>query len=632
MSSTEISEQRKRPMKTRASTAYREPGQVILGRTLPSLMDEASQFHPSDRAFNRWTGHRWESLSIEQFRSRSEELAVGMQGLDLAKGDRVCLFMHSDLYFAVADMGCLIGGLVDVPIYLTHTPETIRYVLEHAQARALIVSDLELLERLSGALGRLPQLKTIMVAETPENGLPSWPLLEEKGIDLLAMREVTLRGRKALEQNPNAAEELKSEIHAHDLATIVYTSGTTGNPKGVMLSHQNFSFDALASFSGTDGLDKGDDNVAISFLPLTHVFARMMHYGYLSYGVPVYFTTPELLAEHLRSVRPTTFATVPRVLEKFYDKIRQKGEEQRGLRRGVFNWGLRLARRYQLGERRQRISGLSRRLSDRLVFSKWREALGGRLRFVICGGAALRPDLANFFAAAGIPILQGYGLTETSPVITFNRPTFNRAGTVGLPLAGVEVRVAEDGEILTRGPHVMKGYYRNPQGTREAIDEQGWLHTGDIGCFTKEGLLQVTDRKKSLFKLSTGKYVTPQPLEHRLNESLLVDQAVIVGRGQRFAAALIFPDSEELQRLAREFGLSPESPEQLVEEPQIQEHFQELVEAANLGLEPWSTIKRFRVIPAPLTVESGLLTPTLKVMRSKVEAAFADQIQTMYQE
>ncbi len=618
-------------MRLIARTRYKEPGQVVLGRTLPSLLDEACRANPTPHAFNQWTGKRWESLSSEDFRVRSQELALGLLERDLAKGDRVCLFMHSDLYFAVADMACLVAGLIDVPIYLTHTPDTIRYVLRHAQARALMVSDIELLGRLSGALSALPQLKTIIVAE-PGGELPSWPILEEKGIALLSMRKVTEQGRRRLEADPEAAERLESEIHAHETATIVYTSGTTGPPKGVMLSHENLSFNSLASFSGLDGLDKGQGHTALSFLPLTHVFARMMHYGYLNYGMPVYFTTVEMLGEHLKSVQPTTFATVPRVLEKFFDKIRQKGAEQRGLKRGVFNWSLRLARRYQLGRKRQKISSLSQRLSDRLVFSKWREALGGRLQFVISGGAALRPDLANVFAAAGIQVLQGYGLTETSPVITFNRPPLNRAGTVGLPLAGVEVKIAEDGEVLTRGPHVMKGYYRNPQGTRECIDAEGWFHTGDIGRFTDEGLLEITDRKKSLFKLSTGKYVTPQPLEDQLNHSPLIDQVVIVGRGEKFCAALVFPDLLEVGRLGQELDVEADTPEAILEEPSVLEVFQQLVDEANRGLPPWSTIKRFELIATPLTVESGLLTPTLKVKRPQVEAAFASEIERMYEE
>lgn len=617
--------------KLKAKPLYREPGQVVLDRTLPSLMDEACVTCPTPQAFNQWSGTDWNSLSSEEFRERSQALAVGLLELDLARGDRVSLFMHSDLYFAVADMACLVAGLVDVPIYLTHTPEIIRYILKHAQARALIVSDTELLGRLSGAISEVPQLKTIIVAEPPRSGLPSWPMLREKGIALMSMEEISERGRIRLGGRPEAAQQLKDEIHAHDLATIVYTSGTTGAPKGVMLSHENLTFDALASFSGTEGLERGEDNVAISFLPLTHVFARMMHYGYLNYGIPVYFTSIDMLAEHLRAVRPTTFATVPRVLEKFFEKIRQKGSEQSGLRRGVFNWGMRLARRYRLGKRRQRISSLSRNLSDRLVFSKWREALGGRIRFVICGGAALRPDLANVFAAAGITVLQGYGLTETSPVIAFNRPHLNRAGTVGVPLAGVEVKIAEDGEVLTRGPHVMKGYYRNPQGTRQAIDADGWLHTGDIGDFTSEGLLKITDRKKSLFKLSTGKYVTPQPLEELLNQSPLVDHAVVIGRGERFCSALIFPAMTELAQHLEAMELDAGPPEKRLQDDDVRELFQELVDEANRRVDPWSTIKKFQLIETPLTVENGLLTPTLKVKRSQVEAVFADRIAEMYE-
>lgn len=619
-------------MKTEIVEDYAEPGRAVLGQTIPSLLTEACRRNPEPLALNRWNGEEWESLSTREFRRKSEELAVGLTRLDLARGDRVSLFMHSDTLFGVADMACLIAGLVDVPIYLTHTPETIRYVLKHAQARAMVVSNRRLLDRLTEAIEELPQLRTILVADAPAGSVKSTPFYAEKGIELLAMEDVALIGRAALEKEPQTAERMNDEIHPHDLATIVYTSGTTGEPKGVMLSHENISFDTLAAFTGLDGLVPGGDNVALSFLPLTHAFARMMHYGYLNYGIPIYFTNVEMLAEHLKSVRPTTFATVPRVLEKFYDKIVQKADEMKGFRRGVFKMGLHVARRFQLGERRQGFSRVRYRLSDRLVFSKWREAMGGRIRFIISGGAALRPDLVNTFAAAGINILQGYGLTESSPTITFNRPGLNRPGSVGKPLAGVEVKIAEDGEVLTRGPHVMKGYYRNPQATRETIDPRGWLRTGDIGELTSEGLLRITDRKKSLFKLSTGKYVTPQPLEDALTRDPLVDQAVVIGRGRPFCAALIFPEMAALRSWAERVALPRNlSDPELIDHPEVAAYFAELVGNANKGLPPWSTIKRFDLASSPLTVENGLLTPTLKVKRALVEARFTDQIREIYE-
>ncbi len=610
---------------------YKEPGRAVRGRTLPSLLDEACEKNPLPNALNQWIDGQWEALSTVDLRRRSEELALGLQELDLAKGDRVSLFMHSDTDFCIADMACLIAGVVDVPIYLTHTPETIRYVLKHAQARALIVSDMELLDRLTLAIEELPQLRTILVARPEREPLVVSPFFSEKRIEVVSVAAVSRIGQRHLAADPEAADRLKRELSADDLATIVYTSGTTGEPKGVMLSHENISFDVFSSFTGLDGLEPGSGEVALSFLPLTHAFARTMHYGYVLYGVEVYFTSVENLGEHLRSVRPTTFATVPRVLEKFYDKLLQKGGELSGLSKGVFNWGLGLARRYQLGQQRQRFSRFRYALSNRLVFSKWRDALGGRIRFIISGGAALRSDLVNTFAAAGIHILQGYGLTESSPTISFNRPPLNRPGSVGKPLAGVEVKIAEDGEILTRGPHVMKGYYRNPQATRECLSPDGWLHTGDIGEITQEGLLRVTDRKKDLFKLSTGKYVTPQPLENTLIQDPLVDQVVVTGRGRPFCSALIFPERQALGQFARSQNIDPKlSAEELLNHPAVTAYFEDLVETANQSVDPWSGIKRYALVASPLSVENGLLTPTLKVRRGKVEEAFAGRLEGIY--
>ncbi len=604
-----------------------------MGRTVPSLLVEACKTNPTSKAFNRLSdAGEWISLSTEQFREYADHLALGLLDLNLARSDRVCLFLDSDTYFAVADMACLIAGLVDVPIYLTHTQDTIEYVLRHAEARALVVSSEVYLERLSPVLPELRKLESVVIAR-PEHEAPApTPAIREQGIRLATMKELIGIGRNRLEQEPDAAAELRDQIHVHDLATIVYTSGTTGLPKGVMLTHENLSYNALTSFSALEGMDQGQ-HVALSFLPLTHAFARTLNYGFLSYGVGVYFVTPDQISDHLRSVRPTLFATVPRVLEKFYDRILERGGQLQGLRRKLFDWALEKARSYDPDMQLGKWDKLKTRTADRLVFSKWRKALGGRIRFIIAGGAALRPDLVNLFAAARIQILQGYGLTETSPIISFNRPRFNRASTVGIPLPGLEVSLAPDGEILTRGPHVMKGYYRDPGRSRECIDTDNWLHTGDIGQFTELGLLRITDRKKDLFKLSTGKYVMPQPLEARLISDPLVDQVLVVGAGRKFCAALIFPALEHLRTYAARSSVSQSlSTEEMLQHPGVQSYFENLVDSSNQGLPPWSTIKHFRLVPTEMTAENGLLTPTLKVRRRLVQEKFGEIIEAMYLE
>ncbi|MFQ5928067.1 MAG: AMP-dependent synthetase/ligase [Acidobacteriota bacterium] len=606
-------------------------GKVILGRTLPSLMDEACERNPNPKAFNQPTKDGWISVSTQEFCSRSESMALGLLGLGLARGDRVGLFMESNLHFCVADMACLIAGLIDVPIYLTHAPSAIRFVLQHTEARALVLTHLHALETITPFLGELPQLKTIVVVEAAEEDLWTERARLPTDLQLISVDEVLTRGRVREEDKPGSSKELKSEIHAQDLATIVYTSGTTGTPKGVMLTHENISFNVLASFSRLVGLEPQLAGVVISFLPLSHSFARTIQYGFLNYGYSVYFTTPDSLAVHLKEIKPTIFAAVPRVLDKLYDRILEAGGELRGIRKSIFQWGLRTAQIFELGKKPSRFYSSKYAIVDRLVYSKWRAALGGRLEFVVCGGAPLRADLVNIFAAAGVNVLQGYGLTETSPIISCNLPETNRAGTVGAPLVGVEVAIAEDGEILTRGPHVMRGYYRNPQATGEVVDEKGWFHTGDVGEFTSKGLLKVTDRKKDLFKLSTGKYVMPQLLESRLQKDSLVEHAVVVGAGRKFCAALIFPDSENLKVYSRRKRLDSAMPaEELLKFPAVTSHFETLVEESNADLPHWSTIKRFKLVANRLTIENGMLTPTLKVRRAKVRKTFAEEISHLY--
>ena len=337
--------------------------------------------------------------------------------------------------------------------------------------------------------------------------------------------------------------------------------------------------------------------------------------------------------EALPKVRPTSFASVSRVLEKVYAGIRKKILGLEGLQRTIGEWALGVAREYRMDEKMSALYNIKRAIADRLVFQKWRAALGGRVKWIVVGGAALQPDLANTLAAADITTLQGYGLTETSPVIAYSRPERNKPGTVGDPLPGVEVRIADDGEILTRGPHVMQGYYKRPEKTDEVLTEEGWFHTGDVGEFDEEGFLKITDRKKDLFKLSTGKYVMPQPIENKLGSQPLVDKAVVVGRDRKFCAALIFPSEDQVRAQAQELDLDVEQPfEELLRHPEIVDAFRDLVSEANEGMDHWSTVKRFALVPEELTIESGLLTPTLKVKRPNIQSTYAHEIDTLYYE
>lgn len=611
-----------------AKRVYKGSGEPTLGRTLPSMLEDACRLNPNDKALCQLRSGKWQSLSSQEFLTAADEMALGFLSWGLARQDRVCFFMQSDADFGVADMGCLIAGIIDVPIHLTHDPESVGFVLRHAQARALIVSDADHLQEIVHFLPDLPFTKRIAWAQAePDEDLTA---MVPDHIQVKTLDDLRALGRAALREDPEAGAKLRAEIDPRDIATVIYTSGTTGEPKGVMLSHENLSSNAYGSFQEMKSLRLGKE-VILSYLPLSHVFARMLHYGHIRWGSAVYFTTPERFSEHLKEIHPTGFASVPHVLEKIEHKIIVAGAQMTGVKKRAFDWALALARKFDLTRFRGPVYRARLALADKLVYSKWRQGLGGKVELIICGGAALGADVVNLFAAAGISVLQGYGLTESSPVITYNREESNRPGTVGTPLPGIEIKLADDGEILTRGPHVMRGYYRNPQATSEAIDSDGWLHTGDIGTIGRGGYLSITDRKKNLFKLSTGKYVIPQPLENALHGEALVEEAVVVGPGRPYCTALIFPQMRALTVFARLKGIDPEeTPEKMFAEPKVQERFRQMIDKANHGLPHWSTIKRFKLIHAELTPQNGMLTPTLKVRRKKIYERFADKIDDIY--
>ncbi len=610
-------------------SAPSDAGAVALGKTLPDLLYDACDAYENPQALNQPTDEGWAPLPLDQFRVRAEETALGLLDLGLERGERVALLLESDVSFCVVDMGCLVAGLIDVPLYLSSSADQMRYVVDHSEAKVLAVANSERLEQAAEILPDLPNIETVILCDPDEaSDVPDLP----ERVDLCTLEDVRRRGREATDDRAASIRDLRDQIDPEDLATIIYTSGTTGRPKGVMLSHQNISSNALNSVGELDNFENGPEGeVVLSFLPLTHVFARMLQYAFMTRGVSIYFVHPDDLVEALPKVRPTAFASVPRVLEKVYAGIRKKILGMDGMQRRIGEWALDLAQQYKMDEETSVLYEVKRAVADRLVFRRWRAALGGRVKWIVVGGAALQPDLANTLAAADIPTLQGYGLTETSPVISFTRPERNTPGTVGEPLPGVEVRIADDGEILTRGPHVMQGYYKRSDKTDEVLTDDGWLRTGDIGEFDDDGFLKITDRKKDLFKLSTGKYVMPQPIENRLGSQPLVDKAVVLGHDRKFCAALIFPTEDQVQLEARDQGLDTEaSYEQLLQAPEIIESFRTLVAEANEGMDHWSTVKRFALVPHELTVEDGLLTPTLKVRRAEVREAYAEEIEALY--
>ncbi|MEA5572578.1 AMP-dependent synthetase/ligase [Calothrix sp. UHCC 0171] len=639
-------------------------GEVFLGRTLPSLLDEACRRSPNQTAFNQRVKSTWQSLSNQAFQSAVEEVACGLLDLQLEKGDRVALLMHSDINLAIADMGTLLAGLVNVPIDITQTIEHIVFILHHSEAKVLIVSNLNLFNQIASYLPDISSLQRVIVAE--EEG-------ERRGRgdaeSIFSLHELRSRGKALISEE--RCVQLRTELAPDNLASIVYIPGVTGEPVGVMLTHENLSGNALAAFSGIPNLELGAKEVVLSFLPLTHVFARVLLYGHLNYGHSIYFTTITKVMKLIPEVKPTIFATVPLFLEKFYSKILEEAKRGRGdtgirgrgdkgtrgqgdketrrhggtrrqenlfspspppsPQRLILKWSLNLAKKYKLGEIPRGRYALMLKLFDRLVFSKWRVVFGGNLKYLICGGASLKAEIANLLAAARITVLQGYGLTETASAVTCCRGEYNYAGTVGVALPGVEIAIATDGEILTRSPYMTQGYYKNQAATQKLIDVDGWLHTGDLGKINKAGFLQITGLKKSRFKLSTGKYVTPEPLESKLEKSSLVAKAVTVGSERKFCSMLIFPHLENLHEYALSVGLNLAS-ETLLKHPCIIALYQMLVDEANCHLPYWSTIKRFQLINYSLTIENGGLTANQQVNRAQVAEIFAPEINAMYGE
>jgi len=654
---------------TEPITLYHPPPDtkgLSLGLTLPALLDQACALYPNDHAFNQWQNRRWQPMSNLEFRKICEEFALGLLSLNLPQGDRVALVMHSDVFFGITDLGCLLAGLVSVPIDLTQTIENILFILQQTHAKVLVISNVDLFYQIAPHLQEATTLRTIVVVDVPTDWeqirqhlknheeppgetahgplgddclheshiLDAAPLEPVSLVDKLpsqipiwSLNEVRQWGQMLWSEE--RLQTLRTAIAPTNLATILYIASESKQPRGVMLSHQNISANILSAFSTFPNLEVGEKEVALLFLPLTHIFARAFFYGHLAYGHSIYFSDPNHVVKHLRTVNPSILITVPRLMEKVYDRILEQGKRLQKFDRAVFTWALKVAQRYELGEPQKRLYGLQLKLADRLVFGKWRVVFGDRMKALICGGAALRPDLANLFSAAGVPLLQGYGLTETSAVLCYNRDKYNRAGTVGVPIPGAEMAIAPDREILVRGPFVMQGYYRDEAATQQAIDAEGWLHTGDLGEITTDGFLRITGVKKSLFKLSTGKYVSALPLEQELNQSPLVNHAVVVGANHKFCALLIFPNLEWVRQELTSLNADPNALTSL-QHPCLLARYQTLVEQANCHLPYWSTIRKFKLIPVKLTVENRFLNPDGTLNRIQVLETFDNDIATFY--
>ncbi len=582
---------------------------------------QLAQYPRQDALAYKYDG-QWRTYSTQEVVQIIHELAAGLIGAGIQPDDKVAVVSYNRPEWNFVDQAVQRAGAVLVPLYPTASLYEWAYVLNDSGARFLFVEGDDLLEKAQQMQREhpIPRLEKIFRLSDGE-GAPVWHSLRTTDAALL-----------------KEADERSAAITPDQLATLIYTSGTTGDPKGVMLTHHNIVSNVL-SVSEVVPLEPSDK--ALSFLPLCHSFERMVSYYYMYQGVGVWYAESiDKIGDNLREVHPTVFTTVPRLLEKVYERIVGVGMSLKGIKRALFFWALNLGLKYEYGDENHWWKGWQLKLANKLIFAKWREALGGNVKFVVSGGAALQERLARVFTAGRIPVLEGYGLTETSPVISVNRKDirYRKFGTVGPTIPGVEVKIAEDGEILCKGPNVMKGYYNKPEATRQVIDEDGWFHTGDVGRF-EEGIfikekifLKIIDRKKELFKTSGGKYVAPQPIENSLKESFLVDNAWVIGEGRKYVSAIILPSIDNLREWAQKVQISFKDDEELIRHPKVLDKFQEVVDRVNEVLSRPSQIKKFRLLLDQWGIESGEMTPTLKLKRRKLHERYRDVIEAMYAE
>jgi long-chain acyl-CoA synthetase len=571
---------------------------------------------PRPDALGGKNGNDWYVYSTAEYVEKSHQFAFGLMALGLKKGDKVATVTTNRPEWNFADMGMAMTGIVHVPIYPTIGDEEYSYILEHAEIKALFVGDKKLFEKLSPIVARLPEITHVYSFEEIE-GVPYFEELLQLG-----------ESRKA--ELSEQLEQIKSEVDPEDLATIIYTSGTTGVPKGVMLTHTNLVSNFLVH-SKMHHL--GKDHRVISFLPLCHVYERSVNYHFQYKGMGVYYVgnLGQIVAA-IKEIKPHMFNSVPRLLERVYDGFVSKGKELKGIKKLIYFWALNLTRHFEYNKEYNFFLKIRIKIADKLIYSKWRAALGNNIVYIVSGGAALQPRIARVLGMAGMLNLEGYGLTETSPVIAVNNPETKamKIGTVGEVLSNVQLKFADDGEILCKGPGVMKGYYKEPELTAEVIDEDGWFHTGDIGILEDGKFLKITDRKKEMFKLSGGKYIAPQMIENKLKASFFIEQIMVIGAGEKFASALISPNFSYLHEWCSHRKILFQDNEELIQNTEVLAQLQKEVVAINKTLGEHEEIKRFRLVSDEWTPQTGELSPTLKLKRNYVAAKYKTIIDEIY--
>ena len=589
--------------------------------TLISMFEDAVQQYANKSALaHKPRGGTYQDISYSEFGASVAAFSKGLNALGVEKGDRIAILSENRPEWAISDFGILKSGAVNVPMFSTLTAAQVGYILKDSGAKIICVSTEKQLEKVISIRDEVPTLEQVIIFDAVEGETPAGV------IQFTAVCEM-------------AGEEVNSDSQEDEVATIIYTSGTTGNPKGVMLTHANFISNLQACKSL---IDVRETDVLLSFLPLSHVFERLGgHYVPLFSGAKIaYAESTFTVAQNMKDVAPTVMLSVPRLYETMHERILRAVEEGSPLKQKIFHWGVSVgsavSSAIQQGKKPSAILQLQQGIADKLVFAKLKAATGGRLRFFVSGGAALPQSIAEFFHAAGILILEGYGLTETSPVISMNHPEKWKFGTVGAQVPGIEVEIAEDGEILTRGPHVMKGYFNNESATAEVIDEEGWFHTGDIGIIDEDGFIKITDRKKNIIVLSNGKNVAPQPIESALVQSPFISQIMVIGSERKNLAALIVPNFDALKAWASDSdtgaGVDTDDLSAMLQTREVQQHIQSELRSRLTDFADFEQVRRFTLLEKEFSQEADEMTPTLKLKRNVIMERYSDAIEGMYPE
>ena len=566
----------------------------------------------------------WTALGVEEFKEQVRYLSLGLHSLGVKKGDAVSIHSPNSSQWVVSDQAILSIGAVNVAIYTTQPTDQIVYILNDSKTVVHFVSTKELFEGLSEHLSEVSTLQKIVFMEEESSTNDA-----EQFMSFDSLLEL---GKKVHQEQPELFESLRSSVSALDLANINYTSGTTGVPKGVMLSHFNLVSNTLSSLERLPFTTTSDSSAVLSYLPLAHMIERIGAYLYTGAGATIYYVDDlKEIKEDMQQIQPIFFATVPRLLEKIHTGLKSKGQELSGAKKHLYYWALKMAEYFDPEVPLKGLAKIKWTIADTLVYKKIREGLGGKIKGTISAGAALHPTIMRFFNGIGIKCAVGYGLTETSPILTASLPDKIRIGSAGLHISGVSIRIAEDGEVQAIGPNIMQGYFGKPEWTKEVMTEDGWFCTGDIGYVDSDGWLFITDRKKDLFKLSTGKYVAPQPIENGLTKSPYIDQAIVVGIERKFCSSLLYPDVARIQEHLDQKKIQVD-PNNLLQEPLVLALIQQEVDKVNENLPPWEQIKKYQFLPEPLSIERGELTPKMSVKRQVITNNYAELIKKIYSE